>query len=268
MFARYPPISSPQNPKVKLARQLQEKKYRQLEGCFVVDYARDLARALQVGYSVRYVLRCDTLLTPEAREMLNGLEAQQYAVTADVLAKASYRQNPSGVVAVLAQKPLPKLADFTPSKPLLAIIGVEKPGNIGALMRTADASGFEAVLLVDCEIDLYNPNIIRASTGACFLNNTFALSSAQAYDFFTQHDYRTIAAHLNGTRSLYDMSFTDKTAILLGAEDSGLPPFWTQQSAHLVKIPMHGVLSDSLNVSVSGAIFMYEVLRQRLHSPA
>lgn len=261
-----PILSSPNNPKVKLARQLQDKKYRQLEGSFTIEYMRDLERALQMGYTVVFVLYCPNLLTTKDLNTLLSLQAIHHEVTQEVLAKASYRQNPAGFVAVLTQKPLPTLATFSPSKPLLGIVGIEKPGNIGALLRTADASGFEGVLLIDCDVDLYNPNIIRASTGTCFVNNIFQATSHQAHLFLRQHEYAITAAHLDGKKSIYDVPFGDKTAIMLGAEDTGLPSFWAQQCDHLVKIPMLGISSDSLNVSVSGAIFMYEVLRQRLHA--
>src|SRR5262249_28719107 len=156
------------------------------------------------------------------------------------------------------------LADFdeNASRHILALVDLRKPGNIGALLRTADAAGFGTILLVDSALDIYNPNIIRSSTGACFLENIYCVSTEQALQYLRSGGYRLIAGHLEGTRSLYDVDFREKSALILGTEDTGLSAVWRDHCDDLVKIPVVGEVTDSLNVSVAGAVFMYEALRQ------
>ncbi len=254
-------ITSFQNPKVKLAKQLHEKKHRQREMCFLVDDLRDLSRAISFGYEIAFVLACPSLMGDDEWDFVQSTPFSVYEVSPDLLEKTAYRQNPTGILAIVQQKPTPTLP-IALSTPILGLVALEKPGNIGALLRTADASGFKTVFLIDTALDLYNPNIIRASTGACFLNNVYALSSEQALRFFKDNAYQVISAHLEGTKSLYDVLFTPKTAVMLGTEDEGLSATWEKACDELVKIPMLGQLSDSLNVSVSGAVFMFEAFRQ------
>lgn len=182
--------------------------------------------------------------------------------------KVSYRENPTPIVAVMKQKPplnLDHLRDAAGTQ-LLALVNLQKPGNIGALLRTADATGFKTILLVDTSLDIYNPNIIRSSTGACFLGNIYTLSTSQALTYFKEAGYAIIAAAVDGHVDLFDVDLRSKVVIALGTEDCGLDANWLQQADQRVRIPMVGQIADSLNVSVSGAIFMYEALRQRRNS--
>ena len=257
-------ITSFQNPRLKLIKKLRDKKGREQESRFVIDDQRDLERALERGYRVDYVFYCPELADGA---FVHGISREHiYEVSRDIMEKASYRASPGGFVAVMFQKPgrsaesLESLADT----PVIGLVNLQKPGNIGALLRTADATGFKAVFLIDSALDLYNPNIIRSSTGACFLDTIYTLTSAEARTFFQKRGYTVIAAHLEGTVSLYDTRFEDRSAVLLGTEDVGLDDSWTAFCDVLARIPMAGQITDSLNVSVSGAIFMYEVLRQRL----
>jgi RNA methyltransferase, TrmH family len=199
--------------------------------------------------------------------MLDLLPQHQiYQVSSDLMEKASYRENPGGLVTVMQQKQmltLTALPDHPPAL-MLALVALTKPGNIGALLRTADATGVEFICLIDSALDIYNPNIIRASTGTVFLNNLITASTAQAIQYFQAHHYQIVAAHLAGTQSLYDTDFTSRpTVIVFGTEDQGLDDSWVNSCDVLVRIPMIGKIADSLNVSVSGAVFLYEALRQR-----
>ncbi|MCU0511825.1 MAG: RNA methyltransferase [Anaerolineae bacterium] len=263
----YEKITSFQNPRVKLAHRLHDKPHRERERLFCVDDARDLQRALAQHYTPEYALFAPALADADTTRLVQDLPCPVYDVPPDVLARASYRQNPGGVVAVLRQPaPLTHLAGIT-APLVLVLVDLRKPGNIGALLRTADAAGFRAVLLVDSALDLYNPNIIRSSTGACFLRNIYCISSQDALQYLPQAGYRLVAGHLDGRRSLYDIDFRQKTALLLGTEDTGLKALWRDHCDDLVKIPVVGSVTDSLNVSVAGAIFMYEALRQTLARP-
>lgn len=261
-------ISSTQNNKVKQASGLRLKRSREQSQRFVIDYYRDLERALEQGYQLDYAFFCEQLASEGDREVLALLpEHLVYPVTEQVMAKASYRQNPGGLLAVMVTPPLPHISqlDTNQASSILALVNLQIPGNIGALLRTADATGFVTVL-VDTSLDLYNPNIIRSSTGTCFLNTIYSASSQDAIDFFEQNAYRVLASHLEGATSLFDIDMTGRAAIILGTEDTGLDDLWVNHCDNLVKIPMIGHVADSLNVSVSGAVFMYEALRQRLGS--
>ncbi|MGB7339861.1 MAG: TrmH family RNA methyltransferase [Phototrophicaceae bacterium] len=259
-------ITSFQNSKIKLANRLVNKRQREKEGLFLIDYARDLERALANGYEVDFAFYCDALSSSDDKRLRAQLNQDNlYAVDADLMEKASYRQNPSGLVAIMRQKPALTVADAKAidAPRILALVNLRKPGNIGALLRTADAAGIDMICLIDSALDIYNPNIIRASTGAVFLNNIYEMTSETAFEFFSTEHIQVIAAHLEGEQSLYDLDFTvGRHAIVLGTEDTGLDDEWVKRCDALVKIPMMGQITDSLNVSVSGAVFMYEALRQ------
>lgn len=260
-------ITSFQNAKVKLAKKLRDKRTRDKEQLFIVDDARDLTRALQHGYEAAFVFYCRSLANDDDTALVQSLSGTVvYDINADIMAKASYRQNPGGIIAVMQQKRIQTAQDLYQSPPadyVLGLVNLAKPGNIGALLRTADAAGFSIILLIDTALDVYNPNIIRSSTGACFLQNLYHISTDEALNYLQTQGYQRISGHLAGQMSLFDVDFRQRSAVLLGAEDSGLPDIWTDHCDQHVKIPMIGHLSDSLNVSVSGAIFMYEALRQR-----
>jgi RNA methyltransferase, TrmH family len=257
-------ITSFQNPRLKLIKKLRDKRGREQEQRFVVDDGRDLERALAQGYTVDFALYCPALSHSHSVEQLDAYKV--YEVSREVMEKTGYRENPSALLAVMHSKPARNLSELEnmDGLPVLALVNLQKPGNIGALIRSADAAGFKIVLLIDTALDLYNPNIIRSSTGACFLNNIYALTTEQALEFFKDQRYQVVAAHLDGHHSLYDVVLDERCAVVLGTEDTGLSEVWKERADTLVKIPMVGKLSDSLNVSVSGAIFMYEALRQRL----
>lgn len=257
-------ITSFQNPRLKLIKKLRDKKARQQEARFVIDDTRDLQRALACGYLLDFALYCPAL--GDFLPALSGQHRQVYEVSREIMEKTSYRANPTPFVAVMHSPAPPDLRALPIAAPALGLVALEKPGNIGALLRTADATGFKTILLIDCALDLYNPNIIRSSTGACFLGNVYSLTAAQARTVFTEQRYTVIAAHLAGTTTLYDLRYDDRTAVLLGTEDTGLDDGWLDHCDHLMRIPMVGQVTDSLNVSVSGAVIMYEILRQRLYA--
>lgn len=254
-------ITSLQNPRVKLLRRLRDKRDREREGRFVIDSIRDLTRALACDISPDFVLVCPQ----ELREDLPDLPAGTVIhVTPEVMEKVSYRDNPEGIAAVMhtPAKWGAGALDNVPDEPILGLVGLTKPGNIGALMRTADAAGFRSIFLIDCPLDVYNPNIIRSSTGAVFLGNTYTLTSTEARTFFAARGVQVIGTHLHAAKSAYDITYQPKMALLMGTEDIGLDASWLPYCQSQVIIPMVGQLADSLNVSVAGAILMYEVLRQ------
>ena len=258
-------ITSFQNPRIKQIKRLRDRKSRVDEYLFLIDDGRDLTRALEQGFAIDYAIVCYPLLKSEERALLDRIpEERLYSVARDIMEKVSYRENPSGLVSVMnnvTQRGAESLAKITDDR-ILVLVNLQKPGNIGALLRTADATGFKHVFLVDTTLDLYNPNIIRSSTGACFLRTTYSLTSQEALTFLKNAGYRIVSAVVDGDKTLFTADFKGKVAIVLGTEDEGLPPLWMDSAHEKVKIPMMGQLSDSFNVSVSGAIFMMEALRQ------
>lgn len=262
-------ITSYQNSKVKLAKKLQDRRQRDKHGLFIIDYSRDLQRALAAKYAVEFALVCDDLLDDDERAVLQRVPDDRiYYTDAGILARAGYRQNPSGIVAVM-QTPAPAPLDastVSQAQLILGLVGLRKPGNIGALLRTADASGVDLVLLIDNVLDRYNPNIIRSSTGACFAANIVELDTPAALDLLKANQFALISGVLGAAEGLFDVDFTRRSAIILGTEDDGLDEQWRAQCDHLVEIPMRGSITDSLNVSVAGAVFMYEALRQRSYT--
>jgi RNA methyltransferase, TrmH family len=254
-------ITSHQNPRVKQVRRLREKSAREAEGRFLIDSLRDLERALLCGYEVDYALVTPSLLQGDPSEL--GV-ANMFYVPTDVLEKAAYRENPDGIVAVM-KTPEEKGAaglETVPDAPILGLVDLKKPGNLGALLRTADAAGFQTVFLIDSRLDLYNPNVIRSSTGAVFLRNIVRLTANEAQAFFKSRGFQVIGTHLEAAVDAYSLNYSRKTALLLGTEDVGLDDSWLPHCDEQVIIPMAGRLADSLNVSVAGAVLMYEVLRQ------
>ena len=157
---------------------------------------------------------------------------------------------------------LQDLADKTVSS-IIVLDDLRIPGNIGALLRTALAAGIDAIFLVDSALDLYNSNIIRSSTGACFHGNIYHLTGQEAIGFLKEREFQIVAADASAELSLYQVDFLPRTAVILGTEDQGLRSFWADHCDQVACIPMFGTSVDSLNVSVTGAIFMYEMRRQR-----
>lgn len=253
-------ITSEQNSKIKLVKRLRGRRARQSEARFVIETERDLQRARQLGYCIDFILHQSDF---DVSRSYAAVEAHQ--VSAALLKRISYRENPAGFVAVVKSKRAQGLPELRAARihSALVLVDLRVPGNIGALLRTADAAAIDAVILVDTALDLYNPNVIRSSAGACFRHNVYNLSSGDARDFLVAEAFQMVAADAAGERELYEIEFDQKSAIVLGSEDRGLPLKWIEAADAVARIPMAGAVSDSLNVSVSGALFMYELHRQR-----
>lgn len=261
-------ISSLQNPLIKNISTLLEKaRERRKQGLLVAEGLIEVGMALGAGYSVEQLLY-NPELTSE-KEIAALLQPQPAAaqhliqVSKPVMEKIAYRANVPNVVAVF-KSPVRALANFELKKnPLILVLEtVEKPGNLGAILRTADAAGVDAVLLCDPQTDWYNPNVIRASLGAVFTVPTFSVSAEDALQWLKDHHIRIFATHLEASHPYYDCNFREASALVMGTEADGISPFWVQQAQQRVIIPMYGRV-DSMNVSVSTAILLFEALRQR-----
>lgn len=253
-------ITSTQNPKIKRLLALQQKSSeRRASGLFVVEGKRELQHCLGAG------LQPDTLfLCPEiAGEDFPLPDCRIFHVSSEVYARIAYRGGTEGVVAQIHTR-FRTLSDLVlPSSPLLMVLeGVEKPGNLGAVLRSADAARADAVIVCDQLTDLYNPNLIRSSLGAIFTVPCVACSSEECIRFLQIHGIRILTAQLQDSSLYYDTDMCRPTALVMGTEATGLTQPWREAADAHIRIPMMGRL-DSLNVSVSAAILLFEAVRQR-----
>ena len=254
-------ITSAQNPKVKLLLGLQQKSQeRRRHGLFVVEGRREIERCIQTGYQVDTLFWCPEIYGDE-HPMVDG--ARLFQVSADIYNKVAYRGGTEGIIAevVARQHTLDQL--HLSESPLIVVMErVEKPGNVGAILRSADAAHVDAVIVCDPQCDLYNPNIIRASVGAFFSVPTVACTSEACIQWLKSLGIQILTAQLQDSRYYYDTCMSSPTAIVMGTEATGLTDQWRQAADAHIKIPMLGI-GDSLNVSVSAAILMFEAVRQR-----
>jgi RNA methyltransferase, TrmH family len=257
-------ISSLQNARIKNVVLLQEKSAeRKLQNRFVVEGMKELQMALDANYQVEAVFTNDVDAMSEAlQSRLQEGGTAMYQTTDDVFAKIAYRENTSKVVALISCKANSLDALALSKNPLIIIVeGVEKPGNIGAIIRTADAIKADAVIVCDAKADLYNPNVIRGSVGTFFAVPLVACTNEDCAAWLAKHDIKAFAAALTATHFYHEVDMREATAIVFGAEATGLTSFWLDKVTQ-VKIPMLGK-NDSLNVSVSVAVMVYEAGRQR-----
>ena len=256
-------ITSAQNPRVKALAGLRKRKEREAAGVVLVEGARELSRALDAGLAVRSAWVCTERLRGDEHELLARMDpAAINEVAPHVFEKIAYREHPGGLLVELRCAPR-RLADVSlTSLPLVLVIeGVEKPGNLGAVLRSADAAGVDAVLACDCPIDLYNANAVRASLGTVFSLTVVEATSAEARAWLAERGLPVVAASPAAEREYFDAELARPCALALGSEAEGLSAVWTAD-AERVRIPMAGA-ADSLNVSVSAALMLFEAVRQR-----
>ena len=263
-------ITSAQNPKIKALLQLQQKSAcRREQGLFVVEGRRELMHCLSKGYQADTLFICTEILKAE-QEYDNLIAAMPSCkciyVSPNVYDRIAYRGGTEGVVATIRMKEhgldtLP--APTEGHAPLYVVLeSVEKPGNLGAILRSADAAGVDAVIVCDPLTDLYNPNLIRSSIGGIFTVPTAAATSEETIKWLKENGIKIYTAQLQDSEWYYDTDMKSGTAIVMGTEATGLTSIWRKAADAHIKIPMLGRL-DSLNVSVSAAILMYEAIRQR-----
>jgi TrmH family RNA methyltransferase len=261
-------ITSVHNPRIKAAAQLRHRDHRQQRQQMLIDGRRELALALAAGIEVVELFYDPQLLAsdPSHQALIEQARARggtPIEVTALVLQKLAYGQRCEGMVAV-ARMPQRTLGDLAlPADALVAVVeGIEKPGNLGAILRTADATGVHAVIAAGGGTDLYNPNVIRASLGAVFTVPTCHAATPQVQAYLAEHGFRILTAQVAGAAAYWSADFRGRVAIVLGSEAQGLSAAWQHAAHQAIRLPMHGHV-DSLNVSVTAAVLLYEALRQR-----
>ncbi len=252
---------------MKDAARLRSGRVRARQGRFLIDGAREVARAVAAGVRCPEAFVCDELYdSPDSRSAIDALRsagAEILSVSPDVYAKLAFGDRGDGVIAVAEARRRALNELQLPAEPLVAVLeAIEKPGNVGAILRSADAAGVDAVILADCRTDLYNPNTIRASLGTVFRENICEATVAETLPWLHAQRLSIVAARPDATMAYTVADLRGGTAIVLGSEAAGLSNVWREPEMIAVRLPMHG-LADSLNVSTTAAVLFYEALRQR-----
>ncbi|MBQ2919007.1 MAG: RNA methyltransferase [Bacteroidales bacterium] len=265
-------ITSAQNAKIKELLALQEKsKERRKKGLFVVEGKREIIHCVEAGYEPHTFFICRDIITEKefdsilgaVEENFCGMTCQIIEIPQHLYDKVAYRGGTEGVIAEMHCKEMALDNLRMKENPLVVVLeSVEKPGNLGAVLRSADASGVDAVIVCDPLTDMYNPNLIRSSIGAIFTVPVATATSEEAIAWLKNNGIKIYTAQLQDSEWYYDTDMKGGTAIVMGTEATGLTDVWRKAADAHIKIPMLGRL-DSLNVSVSAAILMFEAVRQR-----
>jgi len=257
-------ISSIQNPFIKSLVQLQEKaKARKQSGTFLIEGQREIMLAQKGGYAIQTVLFLPDIITPEEIYRLTHTDIEIIEISREVYQKLAYRDTTEGIIAIAESKNLALSALKLKKNPLILVAEApEKPGNIGALLRTADAANLDAVIIANPKSDLYNPNIVRSSVGCLFTRQIATGTTAEVIAFLQEKNIAIYCATLQDSTSYHTQDFTTATALVVGTEATGLTDDWRNASKQNIIIPMQGEI-DSMNVSVAAAILIFEAKRQR-----
>ena len=257
-------ITSLQNSFIKNIIKLQEKsRERKKQGLFIIEGLREISLAIQGNYTIETILYSPDIINLNKVEDLET-NAEIIQLSKEVYEKLAYRSSTEGVIAIAKSKDLSlKNILLEKENPLLLVAeSLEKPGNIGALLRTADAANVDAVLIANPKSDVYNPNIIRSSVGCVFTNNIAVGTSKEIIMFLEENKINFYAATLQNSNAYDEVNYTNSSAIVVGTEATGLTDIWREKAIQNINIPMLGQI-DSMNVSVSAAIIIFEAKRQR-----
>ncbi len=255
-------INSLDNIKIKEWSKLKDSRQRNKSGRFLIDGFREIIEAQQSGINIEQFIICSDFFAKK-KDLVNFSEDKIIYVSDRVFSKLAYKENPDGYLAI-AKIPDKNIGDIKITDKLLIILleAVEKPGNIGAIIRTAYAAGVDAIILDNCLTDIYNPNIIRASEGKVFSVPVIKADKDEIKTWLKKNKIKLFAAATEASKEYWQADFSGKSAIVLGSEANGLSPFWRAEAKQNIIIPMKKGI-DSLNVSVSAALLVFEAIRQR-----
>ena len=260
-------VDSPRNAEIKALLKLKDRRHRDREGVFLIEGRREVTRAAQANVRITTLYICPKMSAPAGmaplfRELeLIGVEMVELSEAA--FERLSMRENPDGVIALAETWQLEPEDIELPANPLLLVVdGLEKPGNLGALLRTADSAGADAVFVTGGGTDLFNPNVVRASMGSLFARPVAMVEQDRLVAWLRRRGWRLMATSPAAHHSYWDADLKKGCAILLGTEHEGLGMSWLEAADELLMVPMHG-MADSLNVATTGALLLYEALRQR-----
>ncbi len=257
-------ITSIQNPYIKSLVQLQEKaKARKQSGTFLIEGKREIELAIKGNYNLETILFLPELISKgQITKLINGT-IELIEINKEVYQKLAYRDTTEGIIAIAKTKSL-SLSDLKlPENPLILVMeSIEKPGNIGAMLRTSDAANIDAVIIANPKTDLYNPNIVRSSVGCLFTNQIAMGTSEEIIQFLKNKNITIFGATLQNSNFYHTQNYTTPTALVVGTEATGLTQIWRDNASQNIIIPMQGEI-DSMNVSVASAILLFEAKRQR-----
>lgn len=256
-------ITSTQNPKVKSLLALEKPRERRKQQLFVIEGRKEIGLALEAGYKIGNIFFCEEIISLNEVSKLFKDDKLLIPVSKDVFDKLAVRENSGGMIAVAEQK-LHTLDQLSLSKnPLVLVLeSVEKPGNLGAILRTADASGVDAVIICDPQTDFYNPNVIRSSIGCIFTKQVAAATSEETIEWLKKNNISIYCTYLKASKAYHLIDYTKPSAIVMGTEATGLSEIWVKNSDANIIIPMQGKI-DSMNVSTAAAVVVFEAKRQR-----
>ncbi|MBA4134370.1 MAG: rRNA methyltransferase [Flavobacterium sp.] len=257
-------ITSAQNPYIKSLVLLQEKaKARKQSGTFLIEGLREMELAIKGNYTFETILFLPELVSETEIRNRIPYSVELIEISKEVYQKLAYRDTTEGIIAVAQTKSL-SLDDLQlPENPLIVVMeAIEKPGNIGAMLRTCDAAKVDAVIIANPKTDLYNPNIVRSSVGCLFTNQIAIATTEEAIAFLQQNHINFYSATLQNSTSYHTQNYTTPTSLVVGTEATGLSKAWRDQATQNIIIPMQGAI-DSMNVSVAAAILIFEAKRQR-----
>jgi TrmH family RNA methyltransferase len=258
-------ITSIQNSYIKSLIKLQEKaRERKKQGLFIIEGKREISLAISSEYEFDSILFCPKIISEKEIIQLFNQNINRIEISIEVYQKLAYRDSTEGIIAVTKTKDLSlNKIQLNNKKPLILVAeGIEKPGNIGALLRTADAANVDAVFIATPKSDLYNTNIIRSSVGCVFTNQIAQGTSEEIIAFLQKNNIDIYAATLQNSNEYHQQDYTNSAAIIVGTEATGLSNIWRTVATQHINIPMQGKI-DSMNVSVSAAIIIFEAVRQR-----
>ena len=252
-------IESLQNEKIKnLNRLITDNRFRKKSGIFVVEGKQENERALQFGFENIEFYICENIFG------INHPEGKIHFVSSQVYKKLAYRGSSEGIIGIYKTKEF-NLNEFSPKEnaSIIVVESVEKPGNLGAILRSCEAFGINALIVTDTKVDFYNPNVLRSSVGCFFGMNVFSATNEETLAFLQENSFKIYTTFMDETaEDLYKKNFNEKSALFFGTEHSGLSDFWLHKGENIL-IPMSGTI-DSLNLSNAVAITCYEILRQKL----
>jgi RNA methyltransferase, TrmH family len=256
-------ITSTQNPKIKNLLALEKPRERRKQCLFVIEGKKEIGMALEAGYTIGNLFFCEAILSKDELQSLGTSDKLLIPVSKEVFEKIAVRENSGGVLAVAEQK-THRLEDIKLSdNPLLLILeSVEKPGNLGAILRTADAAGVDAVIICDPQTDFYNPNVIRSSIGCVFTKQIASATSEETITWLRKKNIRIYGTYLKASQPYHLINYKEPAAIVMGTEATGLSETWVKASDANIIIPMQGII-DSMNVSTAAAVVVFEAKRQR-----
>ncbi len=258
-------ITSSQNPKIKQLVRLKERKERDETGLFLIEGYREIKRAVEGGINFEALFICEKLfLGSNEPQLIELVHAEIFTLPTHLFEKISYRDRPDGLVAV-AHQMKKTLKDLHPGHktPLYVVAeSIEKPGNLGTILRSADAVGADGVIVCDRCTDIYNPNVVRASVGTLFTLPVIEAKGSEAFVWLKEHNIQVVAAAPSAEVEYTDAALSGPLAIVIGTEQLGLSDLWMKAADIRVKIPMRGI-ADSLNVAMATTLLLYEALRQR-----